>query len=222
METPGALLNRLRTQRQLTQETLAVLASCSGATIYDIEKGRRPVVRPTTARSIYLALASRKPMIEADAASFFRLFHLDPTVIGDDDRPLMLDDVTRMQELARERLEYEPDRPSVAREAVRVMALRPGGHDGVPVSIPPTIIQLIANLIAAHGPTRTEEMLRSIAAMAQPPAPSPGSVPPGFVKTPPVVADGYSVSEVIPAAAPKAKRLDQGTGPASRRRARGG
>ena len=222
MEPLAQLLRRLRLQRQLTLEKLAALASCSLSTIANIEKNRQNNVRPVTARNIYEALASRKPLTEADAAAYFRAMKLDPNVIGDSDRPLMLDDVTRMQELSRERLEYEPDRPSVAREAVRLMALRPGGHDGVPVSIPPTIIQLIANLIAAHGPTRTEEMLRSIAAMAQPPAPSPGSVPPGFVKTPPVVADGYSVSEVIPAAAPKAKRLDQGTGPASRRRAKGG
>lgn len=219
METLGKLLQKLRLQRELTQEKLGALSSCSGATIFAIENDKR-VIRLTTARAIYLALAARKPLTEADAAAFFRFTKLDPHVIGDDDRPLMLDDVTRTQELAKERIVYDPHRPSVVREPLHVMALRPGSHDGVPVSIPPLILQLIANLIASHGVTKTEELLRSVTAMVQSSSGPVGSVPPGFVKTPPVVKDGYSISEVIPTATKAVKKVD--TGPASRRRARGG
>lgn len=161
-------------------------------------------------------------MTESEAAAFFKLAKLDPHVIGDADRPLMLDDLTRVQELARERIVYEPDRPPAAREAVRVMALRPGTHEGIPVSIPPVVLQIVANLIAAHGPERTEQMLRSIGLISQTAMPAPaGSLPPGLVKTPPRVVDGYTVSEVIPAAPKATKASETGKGPAARAR-RGG
>lgn len=222
METLGTLLRRLRVERELSQERLAEIATVSGPTIISIERRGHSSIRPATARAIYKALAQRKPIHESDAALFFNLAGIDPTIVVDSDRPAQFDDITRLQELAKERIVYEPDRPTFAREAVRVMALRPGSHDGIPVSIPPVVLQIIANLIAANGPERTEQLLRSVAAMTA--STSPSALPPGFVKTPPLPAStpDYTVQEVIPTAPKAVRASEKGTGPASRRRARGG
>ena len=197
----------------MTQNKLAEKAGCSLTTITSIEQGKHKAIRPTTAHAIYRALASppNKSLTESEAAIFFKETGIDPNIVVDDTTPPMLDDVTRLQELAAERISYDPVRVRAA--AIQVSALNESGAT-ITITVPATVVQLVANMVAVHGPEKAEQLLRSTLNASR--------LPPGFIKTPPIVEGGYSVSEVIPAAAPKAKRLDQGTGPASRRRARGG
>lgn len=78
METLGELVARLREDRGLTQSALADRAGVDPVTIARVEQGRGPGWWRKTARAVFRALASHKPLSEPEAALYFRLSKFNP------------------------------------------------------------------------------------------------------------------------------------------------
>lgn len=199
------------------------MAGITADTLAKMEQGAARKWEQRTALGVYHALSRVVPLTEAEAHDYLVQNELTPGLHGTSPHavfppPGRLPDDEYIREVAANRVVYagsdRAQRPPLPTEPLTFAGYPVGASAPQPVTLTPTLLQLVSDLVATVGIIRAEEAVKALLT-AKPPGSVGGSIapPPGAV----AIDHAHGVREFLPVnppapnvadpAKPKARKL---------------